>query len=216
MGTTSYDTSRKSGTSFASPIAGGLAGATREFLYDYGFANWDDAGVVMVNTFLQGDGYSGSANPSGNYNYTVGDRAGYGRILAMWPDHLGSDSEWASLSDTAFHGLTDAFPVNGGQPIPSNVQGIKIALFYTDADYSDIPDIQLQLVDTCPSGGGELVLQSTYEHLRERIRLEGSDIQGRCLEVRVRGLSVPIPYGRDYHLAWYFFSNSDYHHGDDW
>lgn len=215
-GTASYDTSNQSGTSFAAPIIGGLAGATREFMSSYAFSNWDQAGAVMANTFLHGDGYSGSFTPTGNFNYTVGERSGYGRALAVYPGDLGPDSEWESVSDTAFHGLTDAFAVNGGSPIPTSVNGIKIALFYTDADYQNVPDIQLQLVDTCPSGGGEVVVQSTFEHLRERIRLEGPDIHGRCLEVRVRGLSVPVPYGRDYHLAYYFFSNSDYRHGDDW
>lgn len=82
--------------------------------------------------------------------------------------------------------------------------------------YDGSPDIRVELVDKCPSGGGETVIRtSARAPFKWRLRMrEGVDLQynfhNRCLYVRAT--VEHANYSFNLWTADYYYSNSRVHH----
>ncbi|MFH1531161.1 MAG: hypothetical protein ABIK09_10575 [Pseudomonadota bacterium] len=210
-GTNNYENNSSWGVSVASPIISAIAGLTREWMKDIGW-DWvaENARLVLVNLMVMGDGYAGIlGTPAGEYSYTVSKWSGFGRMRAhlLHDDSLGSGTGWRTgyqwLSTGGVHYYH--FPNN---PQSSDIKGVKVAVAWYDANFQGIGDLDVQIVDLCPPGGGEEVIKtaSTSQTMRKRIQLwEEDDIHDRCLYLRVEALSAS---SEKYYFALYTYSNS--------
>lgn len=94
---------------------------------------------------------------------------------------------------------------DSGQESSSIAQG-KWAFLWFDSNLQSTSNIVIQVVDTCPQGGGEALVAWDYSHgLRKAIRLSQADISGKCLEMRAIALSTPFG-GTRFWSADYFHS----------
>lgn len=144
---------------------------------------------------VMGDGYAGLLGyPGTEYTSTVSKWSGTGRIRAHTSSSssLGSGTGWA----TGYHWLSTGgvhyyhFPNN---PQAGNIIGAKAVVNWFDADYQGVGDLKVQIVDLCPSGGGEvsLVTASPSQTMRKRVQIRGSSaIAGRCIYLRIEALNA--------------------------
>jgi hypothetical protein len=206
------------GTSFSAPAVAGLAGQTREWMEDFTYFNdcADHPSCVATNLFVMADFYSGSPTyPHSDFNYTVSADVGYGRAYIRRPtsDYLGNgawwwDTGWSVIDEDE----TQLFPFVWGLPQPTSIEGVKIAVAWFDAEYEDIADLRVRLVDTCPSGGGdpeEIETAWTGQTMRKKIQVKAdADTHGRCLALEVKGLHVD-GNGEKFFYAAYAYSNAE-------
>jgi hypothetical protein len=210
-GTDNYANDSSWGSSVAAPIISGIAGLTREWMNDIGWG-WvaANARLVLANLMVMGDGYAGYlGTPAGEYSSTVSKWSGYGRMRSHMrhPDSLGSGTGWR----TGYHWLSTggvhyySLPNN---PQSTDIKGVKAVVAWYDADFQGIGDLEVQIVDLCPPGGGEDVIkEAAYNQtMRKRIQLwEEDDIHGRCLYLRIEGLNAS---SEKYYFAMYTYSDS--------
>ena len=206
---TGYVNTPSGGTSFASPAVAGIAGLVRNWQSSFGWSLQDDARAIFANTLVLGDGYHGFS-PAGKYTHTPAARTGFGRVRAHWPStlSLGPYRSWNSWKRTISSGDVVYLTI-GGNPQNPNKNGVKIATVYFDEDFSNIADIKVELVDTCPPSGGEITLRTASTNpLKKMIR--SSNIANRCLAIKLTGLSVSSP--QTVYIAAYTYSNSPEFH----
>jgi hypothetical protein len=88
----------------------------------------------------------------------------------------------------------------------SSVKTWKAALTWQEDDYLNAADLDLQVYNTCPQGGGApvLVASDVSRDLRARIRM--TTVAGRCLEYRIVGYHVPAGQTRTFTVCDYFQS----------
>jgi hypothetical protein len=99
-----------------------------------------------------------------------------------------------------------SWTVGNSYPESSAITDWKWAFTWKETDLDKVADIVIEVVDTCPAGGGEEVIISDPSFdLRKALRLEARDIGGKCLEMRAYGMSVPVA-GRTAYSADYFHS----------
>jgi hypothetical protein len=59
----------------------------------------------------------------------------------------------------------------------------KVALTFDEPDLMDAADIDLEVWDTCPEGGGEVPITADVStDIRSRVSLVSYQIAGKCLE----------------------------------
>jgi hypothetical protein len=193
------------GCSFASPAVAGAAGLLREALNAIGWAG-NNARALMVNLLVLGDTWE-HLNGS-DLRTQVSDYSGYGRLHMHWPssDNLTAPWGWGWRSFTIQNGQTVSWTVwDAGAESPL-VRQWKWAFTWFENDLNNVADIVIKVVNTCPSGGGEVTVASDYSYdLRKRIHLGQAEISGRCLEMRAYGWKVPaggrVVYSADYFHA---------------
>ena len=81
----------------------------------------------------------------------------------------------------------------------------KSAVTWFENDLNKIADIDVFLVDTCPPGGGEVILmrQDDYD-TRNRLAFKNDPYYvGKCLQMKVHGYNVPVG-GRVVYAVDYF------------
>lgn len=210
-GTDNYGNNSFWGTSYAAPIISGIAGLTREWMNDIGWG-WvaANARLVLTNLMVMGDGYAGLlGSPSGEYRQTVSKWSGYGRMRAHMnsSSSLGSGTGWR----TGYHWLSTGgvhyyrFPNN---PQSTNINGVKVAVAWYDADFQGVGDLKVEIVDRCPPGGGEVPIKAAVSNqtMRKRVQLwEDGNIHNRCLYLRIEALNANAEM---YYFAMYTYSNS--------
>ncbi|MCP4674783.1 MAG: S8/S53 family peptidase [Deltaproteobacteria bacterium] len=204
-GTDTYSFTEIWGCSMATPIVSGAAGMLREVMNDLG---WDgnDAKALMVNLMLLGDASDGTA---GGHSYTrVSTKTGYGRLHMHYPsdDNLESPWDWSWRSFVMNEGDRISWPVGDGTPLSHEITDWKWAFLWFESALDSTSDIVIAVWDTCPPGGGEeIVAIDPSFSLRKRIRLDDSDTEGRCLEMRAYAYLAP-PEGTRVWSADYFHS----------
>jgi len=214
-GTDNYANDSVWGTSFAAPILSGIAGLTREWMDDIG---WSTAAanprLLLTNLMVMGDGYAGVlGSPSGEYRWTVSEWSGYGRIRAHLPvaSSIGRGAGWSTGYNWLSTGGVRYHPLPGN-PQSTNIEGIKAAVAWYDSDFQGVGDLKVQIVDLCPSGGGEEVIRtaSSSQTMRKRIQVwENENIHDRCLYLRIEALNAS---GEMYYYSMYTYSNSQVYH----
>jgi len=210
-GTNNYANDSSWGTSVAAPIISGIAGLTREWMNDIGWG-WvaANARLVLTNLMVMGDGYAGLlGSPGGEYRQTVSKWSGHGRMRAHMrhPDSLGPGTGWR----TGYHWLSTGgvhyyrFPNN---PQSTDINGVKAAVAWYDADFQGVGDLKVEIVDRCPPGGGEDLVKPAVssQTMRKRVQLwEDGNIHNRCLYLRIEALNANAEM---YYFAMYTYSNS--------
>lgn len=198
------------GTSVSSPIVAANGGLFRNALYSYGLGT-ADARSLMVNLLLLGNGWSaeqGSITSSG-----MDWLSGAGRLKMHWPSTADLTPPWNWNFGARFvaPGQDAVWSINNGSPLSGSVTQFKFVTMYTAADLNNVPDVDFYVEDTCPPGGGPpvIIASDTGYDIRSRFRLEGLQIQYRCLQLRAHAYSVP-PEGMAFYLA------SLYHSGPTW
>ncbi len=219
-GTNQYSTTQVEGTSFAAPAVAALVGLTREWSRDIGWTSTpNEAGLLAASALLYGDGFNSISSPDNcstiNHpsDYFIDETissysTGYGRVKAHFssPNDMGNGHTWKTRSTKVYQGGTVSW--NVGSSSPDYAHGFKASLIWRDSDFQNIPKIQLSVYNTCPSGGGEELVKSAHLYaMRQRLILYPSEINGKCLQVRVKGLNVP-PGGVDFWAASYTWTNN--------
>lgn len=205
------------GTCGAAPIVSGIAGQTREWMEDrYWGSCAGHPSCVAVNMFVMADFYSGDVNyPHNDYYVTVSRDVGYGRAYSRLPtsDFLGNGWWWWQTGSNVIQdNETQIIPLSYGMQLPTSVEGVKVAIAWFDAAYEDIADLHVELIDTCPAGGGDPDIIKTavpYQTMRKKLQVkDDADIHGRCLAVRIHGNAVD-GNGEKYFFAAYGYSNDE-------
>jgi len=198
-----YEQSGASGCSVATPVVTAAAGAMKGAFRAMGLPT-DSAELLMVNMLLMGDGWdpdSGKQRRAG-----LSELSGAGRLRMHWYDELIQPAGWGAHSFRIYDGETHAFSVDDAGPESPVIQQWKWAGLWFEDDLQQVADIDFFVYDTCPPGGGEVLIAKDIGFgLRTRFTLLGPDIRNRCLEMRVVGTAVP-PEGRQVWLADYFHS----------
>jgi hypothetical protein len=206
------------GTSLAAPQVAGAAGLTYDWIYGRGGLNGLESYPYSIRALLltMGDG----RNSSGTHTYTVDDDFGYGNL--RWVDldtEIGSGGGWGIRRLVLDDGDVAQWPIGSSGPESSSVRGWKFAAIIAANQYGGSPDMLYELVDTCPSGGGEVVVRSSNSRhpLKARLRMRGSEMtsmfHGRCLNVRVTVESASSSF--PLYAVDYYYTNTRVNHDAD-
>jgi len=207
MGTNDYVAATISGCSFATPVVTGSAALLRNAFNDIGWSG-NNARALMVNMMVMGDASDGTAN--GMLNAQVSNLSGYGRLRMHWPSatNLTNPWGWGWRDFVIRQGEEVRWNVWTSGPESSSITGWKWAFLWFEDHLASTSDIIIDVLDTCPAGGGEVVVSADDSFsLRKRIRLTQSSIGGRCLVMRARALQTPTAGTR----VW----SADYFHSGD-
>lgn len=195
------------GCSLAAPAVAGAAAELRQQFRAYGWTQGaDSANVMLVNMLLNGDGWNGyNVYWPGGSSYSAvapNERSGYGRLRTRWNQTsnggVTAPSWWAWSRITVYDSDYISIDVNTSGAEPSGTTEYKVAAIWFPSDLGDVSDIDVELWDTCvPSGF--IATQNDYDY-HNRLRLTGTQVSGKCLQVRLRGFSVK-PGGEYVYLA---------------
>jgi len=198
------------GTSIAAPVVAGSAANMRQALNflsstgGFGWHNGNNTRLLFTTMLAMGDGTTGL----GAFNYrNMSYQTGAGRIRMHWPQSPGgitAPTGWGGRSFTINNNQTAKWNVGVG-PLPMGVTVWKSAVTWFENDLNKIADIDVFLVDTCPPGGGEVILmrQDDYD-TRNRLAFKNDPYYvGKCLQMKVHGYNVPVG-GRVVYAVDYF------------
>jgi hypothetical protein len=193
------------GTSYAAPAVAGGAALLREVFESTSWGGATDARILQVEMLLLGDRLFGSSWPG---TWGLSAQTGYGRLRMHWPDSADLTAPWGwgdrTVSITNQQGVS--WTVGNSYPESSAITDWKWAFTWKETNLDKVADIVIEVVDTCPAGGGEQLIMADYSFdFRKALRLEASQIRGKCLEMRAYGMSVPSA-GRTAYSADYFHS----------
>lgn len=190
----------------------------RDWLDDRGGYNGleDDAFSVRAILSMMGDGRSGG---SGTFRFSLSDQFGFGNLRFVDLDsQTGSAGMWGTGRTWMQEGSVLQYHVNGPGAESTALTGWKFVALIDEGQWSGSPDIRYELVDTCPSGGGEqIILTATRHALRARMRVPQwratQDLHGRCLVVRATVEHAADPFYL--YTADYTYSNTRSNHAAD-
>lgn len=211
-GNNQYSPLFDSGTSFASPQLASLGALFRQWMMTNNINLNDFAWCIGVNTLLMGDGSCGAScslatTISGSYGL------GFPRYFVPTTEKLGAYGGWGTRVDVIDNGETLAWEVGGPGPESNFVNGWKFAMAVDATGTSNLPDLDVRVVDKCPAGGGTVTIRAAPRG-GTRFRMNISDpnlIRGKCLEVRVTGTHVKAG-GDVFWAADYYFSTPTSRH----
>lgn len=205
-GTNNYSFTRFCGTSHAAPAVSAGVALLRQVLQDRGWNSvLNNARYLMTQAMVFGDGSDGSSSGT---SAQVNSLVGYGRARYQAPftGSLTAPWSWAARTAVVPQGQTYTVTINNGNPLGTSFAQYKIVMaFFNNVVASDIV---LEVVDTCPPGGGTQVIGSDWSfNLRKRVYLTGSQFHNRCLEARAIALETPSQGKRVYmalmrHSGW--------------
>lgn len=187
------------GTSFSGPA---IAGAAASILDGFRSIGWTmNARTLRLNLLMMGDAAIGGGSNNDGLS-GISDGWGAGRLHAVVPSSGWATAPywWAQSPFTLNPGVTAYGCVNGCNPMPSSVRQYNWVLFFEDADFNDVPLINIAVIDYST---GAVIRQDTRSSMTKRIQLRDSEIWGRRLQLRVTpvsmGSSVSVYSGDFYH-----------------
>ena len=162
------------GTSFAAPAVAGAAALLKQ---DFATMGWSstDAGVLLVNMLLMGDGYA-------YYNAKFGSPAGFdprsgaGRVHMHYPSGANLKGPWGwgwHTVDLA-NGQQASYTVGSAAAESPSITQWKVAMTWFETNYDQAADIYLTVTDSC--NGNALVAQDASWDFRKRVELFQSHI----------------------------------------
>lgn len=205
-------TANNIGTSFSAPQVAGVAGLLKDWVNDRGGLGGMENDPYALRTLLavMGDGVSSTAGGGSGFGFTVSDHSGFGHLRFINLDtEVGSGGGWGLQRRYLAPGSVVEWSVGHSVPESSSVLGWKFAANWEWPSYGGSPDIRFDLVDKCPSGGGETIVRTAARHpLKARMRMRASELSsqfhGRCLYLRatVEHASGTVPlYTADYYYT---------------
>jgi len=212
IGIYGYDTTGLCGTSLAAPVVTGSVALVKDALYQSGYAV-NDVDILLAHMLLMGDGYKSDSGQI--MNLGVDQRSGAGRVHLWYPSsqNLTPPAGWGCHKFAITHNQTVSFWVGPPGPESTSITQWKAALTFNEPDLMNAADIDLQVWNTCPEGGGEvLIMADLSTDIRSRIRLLGHQIGDRCLQYRVHGWYVPQGQSRTVSVCDYYHSGDPNDH----
>jgi len=186
------------GTSYSAPaVAGALADMRDEFIFFGGawitLTHYADA--MRVNMLLMGDAWNGQnfTTSGGSVRNTLPTAlSGYGRARTHFPSAGGIAAPWSYQWQpvTVTQSNTSTIAINGGAVVPSGVTEFKVAFSWVPNSFSDVPDVDVSLFNTCGGSHTLLAYQNDLDY-HNRLWIPGSVAVGKCLSVELYGYSVP-------------------------
>jgi len=180
------------GTSFAAPVIAGVAGLLADWVHDRGGFGVLGNDPYFYRTFISwmADGRGDFDGTPVEWNSTIDSHFGFGNVRFADVDNLGAGSGFGLRRVTLAQNSTLEWWVGSSSPKSTSINGWKFAALVDLNDYAGAPDIKIELIDTCPPGGGTTVLKTaTRNALKYRLRLYDSELAtkfwGRCTKVRV-------------------------------
>ncbi|MCB9740319.1 MAG: S8 family serine peptidase [Deltaproteobacteria bacterium] len=190
-GPAGYGAGTYNGCSMAAPVVTAATALLREALSTIGWST-TDAHVLIANLFLMGDRWDFAGG--GTRSFGVSEYSGFGRIHMHYPasNNLTAPWYWEWQRLWVQHGATVSWQLQGPAAESTALTQLKWVVAVIDTELTGVPDIDLEVWDTCPAGGGSpVLLEWDYSlDLRSRIVLDASEIGGKCLEMRIKGFSV--------------------------
>jgi hypothetical protein len=194
------DSNSNGGTSMATPRAAAMGALMRQSLNLIAPTTSRNARYVMVNLMLSGDGSNGTA--AGNSFSTVDRSTGFGRLHAQWfnslasgvsSPFLGAPWKWGTNAFPVTQGNTTSWQVGGPGAESAATTEYRLAVLWDEQNLESVNDIVVEVWNTCPAPAGSAPVpiagDYTY-HITKRIILNGAQVAGRCLEVRLVGYQV--------------------------
>jgi len=187
-----------------------MAGAAADLRAAFAGVGWpiSDARGTMVNLMAMGDGWDATTGLTAT---RMSPLSGAGRFRGHWPSsaNMVGPWRWGWHAFSIAQGQTVTWTVWDAGPEFNTLNEWKWATYWDEPDLNNVADIDFYVYDTCPPGGGPPVFvagDSGYS-LRTHMRLNASQIRGRCLEMRAYGFSVPAG-GRVVYTADFFHSGT--------
>lgn len=194
-----------SGTSFSSPVVAGAAGLLRETMIFY----TTNARMLKTLVLLMGDGRDAWKN--GWTESGVSDTWGTGRLKVHRLSALPAPACSILYTGHVFEGSETwrVLPCSGGV-LPSGVKQLKWVAYIDQPDLDEMPYIYAEIQDTCNNNA---VVGSDYFFgpVKYVSVSAGAVSAGRCLRMRLYGLSVPAGGIRVYNAVYYSSGDPDDH-----
>lgn len=188
------------GTSFAAPI---VTGTVANLLSEFQMLGWPYGPEHVYATLLTyGDAYDpGGAGLTAKLKSGLSNGSGAGRLHAMRPTQppvVGWGVHWVPLSPSSssyFWWVGNS----GSGKLANTITQWKLGATWHEVAPQGIADIDFYVWDRCvgcsaPGQPGctsqQIAAQNDYD-FRNRIQLQGPDVQGRCLQVEMRPYNVP-------------------------
>lgn len=199
------------GTSYAAPAVAGSAALLRDAFNSLGWGGMNDARFLQVNMLLLGDTWDAERNTDRRIG--VSSWSGFGRVHLHRPssDDLVAPWGWGYRAVWVRNGETHRFNVGGPGMEAAAVNQWKAAAAWYEKDLTSTAEIRMAVVDTCAAGGPVTVAMDYSKDFRKRLHLTRRELQGRCLELQLIGVSVPAE-GRLVYVADYFHSGDPADH----
>jgi subtilisin family serine protease len=200
------------GTSMAAPVVTGSVALVKEALAASGYPV-NNADVLLAHMLLMGDTWSSDFDQK--VSLGMDQRSGAGRAHLWYPSSqdLTSPWGWGCHQFEISNGQTRAFSVGSSGPESTSVMQWKVALTFDEPDLMDAADIDLEVWDTCPEGGGEVPITADVStDIRSRVSLVSYQIAEKCLEYRVYGWHVPQGETRTVSVCDYYHSGNSGDH----
>ena len=184
----SYSTTTPCGTSISAPTV--VSGAV-DFIdfYKSTFSNFiDNPAVLATNLLLMGD----RQGESGYKTYGYDRRWGAGRFKMRMFNSLGLDNPaaWKTGSVCVDGGETVEISINGGNPLPYDVDYLKAVIFYYDSRHDLVSSNALDDIDLRLRKTNGTLLRSSISSFDNKERVFYTDPGGMAVKLEVSGWNV--------------------------
>jgi len=200
------------GTSMAAPVVTGSVALVKEALSASGNPI-NNADLLLAHMLLMGDSWQHDHGQK--MGLTMDQRSGAGRMHLWYPSSqdLTAPWGWGCHQFALTNGETRSFSVGDANPESTSIMQWKAALTFNEPDLMDAGDIDLEVWNTCPSGGGEVRVNADVSlDIRSRVWLQSYQVGGKCLEYRVYGWHVPQGETRTVSVCDYYHSGNPNDH----
>lgn len=212
-----YESSpERRGTSYSAPSIAGLAGLLHHWVERRGTALGGLQNDPYAYRALLSVMADGRTHSSGQYSYSIDSSMGFGNVRFVDLDNdLGNVGGWAIRRVTMNPGAMYEWSVGSSAAESPLLNGFKFAALIDHNRYGNGPDVTFQLIDKCPTGGGQSVIMTAAPYpLKARMRVLSSNLdsqfRNRCIWVRatVNHAGGPV---RAY-MAHMYYSNARIYH----
>lgn len=214
------------GTSYSSPYIAGIAGIIRQWMTEANFEARTESGAIAAQILLSGDGDINAANEHRVNSTALKTGAGRVKSEMYWLRDSSNNIYFNSyyyqsmsmMYGKIYPNQIIEWPIGDSGTEPTNVKGVKAALYIPDGEGQSIPDIDIQIVNRC-SGQSQTTLAKASRQFATRkwLRISNQPDQlaypfsNKCMWVQVISVSVPSQ-GSNYYAASLSYKDSHSKH----